>query len=978
MSYFELNAHSLSLSEGSEPNTGLRRGQLGALFALGAHFIEKSEPAIVCLPTGYGKTALITAAGFLLKSKRILVVTPTVALRSQAKKAFECLEVLRRLNCLPPVELIPNPKIETVEGKISTPRAWEVLRDFDVIISSPQSISPQVDGVHPPPDDLFDLIVMDEGHHSPAVTWAALISAFPNAKHILFSATPFRRDRKQLPGRLVFYYPLRKAVAEKAFGRVKFSAVELDIDSVKEARDQALINRAIEVFKADTAAGFDHKIFARTDRTNIAEDLSAKYIAAGVRVKAISSRKSKNQIKSIIEELESGALDGIVCVDMLGEGFDFPRFKIAVLHAAHNSLVPTLQFIGRFARTTDQRTGDATFIAIPREVDSESEILYRAGVDWDVLLADVAEARQALALQEREVLQTFSETARPSGDYENISPGAIRLGLHVAAYKVQKKPDFSRPPLEVKSMLVCAAWANDNNNTGLLLATETSSPEWYTSDELLDSRHECFLLRYYEEHQLLFITATERSEQFYLALLEHFVDGLAISLPYQTVMKVRHGLTEQEFYNVGVRNISPTTTAESYRILAGRSADRGIREADAANYAQGHFMGRGKHNGSTVVIGASARGRMWAPKRESVPATISWLDSLCARITAANAALGRSGLDLLIYGQTLDRIPDSTCMADWNESVYIDCPIIRFLKDGDPPGSRYILDLNIDKFVVVPDGMTMRFEIGDADLTISVQFSLNQTPTFKIADQDASVSVVLSDGGTMRLQDWLNENPLRFFTKELDSFEGSTIWKRAARTVLRSESVQIADWTGCEITVEFDTKDSLRPTVQQVLQKKLLAQEGNIFIIYDHRSGEAADFIVGKILPANEILISLYHCKGAGGANASGERVDDVYELAGQSVKSSRFQIKDALLKHIERRTEKRFGRGCSSFLLGDRDATLRLIESCEPIDIKLEIFAVQPGLSASALVDNVRQVMVAANDSLSSQRVPLTWMVSK
>ena len=40
----------------------------------------------------------------------------------------------------------------------------------------------------------------------------------------------------------------------------------------------------------------------------------------------------------------------VVCVDMLGEGFDLPQLKVAAIHDLHKSLAVTLQFIGRFAR----------------------------------------------------------------------------------------------------------------------------------------------------------------------------------------------------------------------------------------------------------------------------------------------------------------------------------------------------------------------------------------------------------------------------------------------------------------------------------------------------------------------------------------------------------------------------------------------------------------------------------------------------
>lgn len=45
----------------------------------------------------------------------------------------------------------------------------------------------------------------------------------------------------------------------------------------------------------------------------------------------------------------------MICVDMLGEGFDFPNLKIAAIHEPHKSLASTLQFIGRFARTNAEK-----------------------------------------------------------------------------------------------------------------------------------------------------------------------------------------------------------------------------------------------------------------------------------------------------------------------------------------------------------------------------------------------------------------------------------------------------------------------------------------------------------------------------------------------------------------------------------------------------------------------------------------------
>ena len=81
---------------------------------------------------------------------------------------------------------------------------------------------------------------------------------------------------------------------------------------------------------------------------------------------------------------------------MMSEGFDFPQLKIAAIHVPHKSLETTLQFIGRFARTNAERIGDAKFVAVPEEIKTETQRLYRENAVWEELIVDLAERRQTL------------------------------------------------------------------------------------------------------------------------------------------------------------------------------------------------------------------------------------------------------------------------------------------------------------------------------------------------------------------------------------------------------------------------------------------------------------------------------------------------------------------------------------------------------------------------------------------------------
>lgn len=62
------------------------------------------------------------------------------------------------------------------------------------------------------------LVEVDEAHHTPAKTWQQILINIEKAAHVLFTATPFRLDRKEIKGEIVYDYPLsiKELKAEQA------------------------------------------------------------------------------------------------------------------------------------------------------------------------------------------------------------------------------------------------------------------------------------------------------------------------------------------------------------------------------------------------------------------------------------------------------------------------------------------------------------------------------------------------------------------------------------------------------------------------------------------------------------------------------------------------------------------------------------------------------------------------------------------
>jgi superfamily II DNA or RNA helicase len=182
---------------------GWRRPQLGALGATMAHWsLVEREPTVVSIPTGTGKTAVGMAAPFLTTDppERVLVLAPARQIRRQLVEQFSTYRQLHRLGVLP--DAAGAPAVIEMSGRADD---WSELEAFDVVVALPNSISPaHYEDGQLPPRELFDVVVVDEAHHAPATTWRAVLDHFIDARSLLLTATPTRRDGRRIPGSLQY------------------------------------------------------------------------------------------------------------------------------------------------------------------------------------------------------------------------------------------------------------------------------------------------------------------------------------------------------------------------------------------------------------------------------------------------------------------------------------------------------------------------------------------------------------------------------------------------------------------------------------------------------------------------------------------------------------------------------------------------------------------------------------------------------
>ncbi|WP_170950318.1 DEAD/DEAH box helicase family protein [Mesorhizobium sp. WSM3864] len=959
------------------PNTGLRPGQLGALHSVLAHFSVYEEPALLSLPTGYGKTAVLMALPFVLRASRVLVIEPSDALRRQTVSHFKELSTLRKLGAVPPE--MANPAVVGQQGRPTSGEAWAALLAADVVISTPQSVSPAI--APDPPADLFDLIVFDEAHHAPADTWAAFLAHFPAARFVFLTATPFRRDRKVIPGRTAYWSPVSKASRESAFGKVTFHAAPVRNDSDDEEVDRSVTETAVAQLQQDRAAGFDHRIFARASSIPAAKRLVAVYEAAGANVRAIASDIAKRTQDQVERQLVEGDLDGVVCVDMFGEGYDFPKLKIAALHAPHRSLVPTLQFIGRFARTNDARTGGATLIAPVSRLKDASIKLFKEGVDISEMIDEVAREQIADAEADREVLDLLKIRQQADSDYESVTPLLLELYAHTQIFECQAPPDFSLFAATIgRSLRVAKQWTSDDGLVALLLTVDTSPPNWATSDVLINIRHDAFLLAYNAPSRLCYIGSTRRQDRIYLDMIQTVCRDRHRPVSYERTRQALRGLEALRFYNLGFRNTALNSQAESYRTLTGPSAERAITSGDARSYSQGHFFGSGRGDGDDrETIGASSSSKIWSNRRLTVAQYLEWISAINRRLNG-DGSIEQSQLDIIQHARTLTRIPSQIITAAWHKQAYRLAPKIRIRRrEADPWNYGQLTDLELTSFVVQQDGAAMTFDAASESFKLTLRFGIAGGALFNQIG-DGVVEVTAGYDEYIPLAQWLTLHPPVFYAADKSSFAGVNQIGAAANVAFRlaDGDAEGAAWDNCAIDVEFDTtKAGGRLTVHQALEQRLVAMPNLAALLYDHRSGEAADYVAAIEEPDGTVRVQLHHCKAAGGA-PSGGRVGDVYEVAGQMLKSVSYCDATILIAHVEHRINAGRHTTPSRFVVGDLDTFKATILGAPPTGLSFEIYGVQPGISLAAVDEHLADLMAFGLDYVHrGGAARAKWMVS-
>lgn len=376
----------------------LRLCQREAFTALANYYGSGGTNAACVMSVGAGKTALGVLASLAFTRRRALIVTPGTVIRGTFDRALDHQAVGNVLYGLPGGPLIPGsrpPQVLTLDRDSGSIRS--ITRDqllaADVIVTNFHAL-----GTGSDPDDLLgklgaddvDLIIVDEAHIAAAESYQRLFAHFTEARTLLMSACFQRLDGKPIEADVVYRYRLIDSIAdgnaknlrihrfapesaattyelvwpdgarEEILGRD--ALLEVITDERKLARITAKSNEPVRqvmrlvrsVLDAQAELLYPVKprvLFAALGERH-AEQIARIAEEHGIPCASLHHTQTDNQIKRTRErfETDSGDLQGIVQLKMLGQGYDFPPICVVVPLRAYGSFSEFYQFVGRGIR----------------------------------------------------------------------------------------------------------------------------------------------------------------------------------------------------------------------------------------------------------------------------------------------------------------------------------------------------------------------------------------------------------------------------------------------------------------------------------------------------------------------------------------------------------------------------------------------------------------------------------------------------
>lgn len=301
----------------------LRLDQGEWIAALRTAYASGHRRVLGLMPTGGGKThcAAHLSHNAVQSGRRVLFVAPLREIVTDTAKRFQSAGIYTGLIMADePVEPIARAQVASVQTLVARFRRH---------------------GAKWLP--AADLVIIDEAHHGVAETWSEIAAQYPNAQHLLLTATPEGSGGRTLG-------PIADKIVEGPSLRMLTTIGALVQYTL--LAPPTLLDGELVIDPVDAVANErDRRAIVFCRSVGHAQDVATRLIARGVAAECIVGDTDKATRDGVRARIHSWITRALVVCGVALEGFDCPSLDHVVLAAPFSTLGRFRQAIGRGLRS---------------------------------------------------------------------------------------------------------------------------------------------------------------------------------------------------------------------------------------------------------------------------------------------------------------------------------------------------------------------------------------------------------------------------------------------------------------------------------------------------------------------------------------------------------------------------------------------------------------------------------------------------
>lgn len=935
----------------TDTEPGLRAPQLGALHAiLARRSTERTEPITIVMPTGTGKTETMLAA-FAHSPRVTLVLVPSDALRTQIAEKFASFGVLPELGALHgefrcPIVLVVKGGIEEA-GEVD-----RLMECVNVVVATTSALNAFGDEARSRLYEHCETLVIDEAHHVAARTWRTIERVFAGREVIQFTATPYREDGQHLGGEIGYVYPLKLAQQRGYFARIDYTSV---VDLADP--DRAVARAAIDKLRADLASGFDHLLMARVGSVERGKEVLKLYeeIAGDLVPIRLDTGLTARQRDSNRAALASRSSRVVVCVNMLGEGFDLPALKVAAIHDPQKSLGVTLQFVGRFTRTGGGANLGSASAFVPLQVagiDERLRRLYGEDADWNEVISDLTEQVAGRERERTEFERAFGSLP-PEVAMQSIHPkmSTVVFAAPLGGWNPEAIYDLFEGQL-----LTTRLGINNRDRVVWWVSREATPVRWGEFASFNELVHHLYVVHVDADAGFLYVNSTNNDS--YHEAVAAAVGGDVELIRGEKVYRVLARVQRRVPTNVGL--LDSVSRNRRFSMHVGQDVLNAWR-GEGGTKMKTNIFAHGYVDGRPVSFGASRKGRVWSHEQaRDINDWVRWAREIGPVITDESITL-QSVMSGFLLPEAATSRPEAVPLAiEWPYQVTAALGDSRHIEYA---GIQY--PLLETELVLSTDERSgpLTFKVSTLTWAVEYEFVFAPDAAPSIRPTGSGDAELVTASARVPLSTFLTKgNPFVIFEDELVLAEqGYLLRPDRERRLFDRAAVEIVDWRGVDIRKESQGPERDAGSIQHRAIQVLRDESTWDIVIDDDGPGELADIVL--IRRDDDVLDVLFvHCKYSQ-QQEPGARIGDLYEVCGQAMKMNRAKsIPEQLSRRLLRREQARQLRGRSGLIVGESRDLAELVRDARLYKLNVSVAIVQPGISRTRASEDMLSLLGATD----------------